>query len=67
MVIYTKKKTINLTLEKVLSAICFLAAMAFLIAVLLGIWRHLFTMGLCVAIGVMISDEESSEEQEKRH
>jgi hypothetical protein len=67
MVIYTKKKTINLTLEKVLSAICFLAAMAFLVAALFGIWRHLFTMGLCVAIGVMISDEESSEEQEKRH
>ena len=61
MVIYTKKKTINLTLEKVLSAICFLAAMAFLVAALFGIWRHLFTMGLCVAIGVMISDEESSE------
>ena len=67
MVIYTKKRTINLTLEKVLSAICFLAAMAFLVAALFGIWRHLFTMGLCVAIGVMISDEESSEEQEKRH
>lgn len=67
MVIYTKKKTFNLTLEKVLSAICFLAALAFLVAALFGIWRHLFTMGLCVAIGVMISDEESSEEQEKRH
>ena len=67
MVIYTKKRTINLTLEKVLSTICFLAAMAFLVAALLGIWRHLFTMGLCIAVGVMISDEETTTENEERH
>ena len=67
MVFYTKKKTFNLTLEKVLSTICFLAALAFLVAALFGIWRHLFTMSLCIAVGVMISDEETPTENEERH
>ena len=67
MVIYTKKGTFNLTIEKVLSTICFLAALAFLVAALSGVWRHLFTMGLCIAVGIMITDDKSPEEQEKRH
>lgn len=46
----------TLTLEKVLSAICFLAGIAFLIAALMGAWRYYLTMGLCFAIGYMISD-----------
>ena len=68
MMIYLKKRTIHLTLEKALSLICFLAGMAFLTAAVLGLWRHFFTMGLCFAIGVMISDESGDEDaKKKRH
>ena len=66
MVIYTKKGTVNLTLEKVLSVICYLAALAFLVAALLGVWRYLYTMGICIAVGVMISDQ-TPDEEERRH
>lgn len=66
--IYTKKRNIHLTLEKVLSAICFLAGTAFLVAALLGLWRHFFTMGLCFAVGIMITDEgEEVRAKKKRH
>lgn len=57
----------TLTLEKVLSTICFLVGIAFLIAALLGLWRHFFTMGLSFAIGIMIADSDGSAENEKRH
>lgn len=49
-------KTTRLTLEKVLSAICFAAAIAFLVAALFGLWRYLCITGICIAVGVMISD-----------
>ena len=65
MVIYTKKGNVHLTLEKVLSTICFLAGMVFLLAALLGLWRHFFTMGLCFAVGVMISDETQDGDSKK--
>lgn len=69
MVIYTKRGTVRVTLEKVLSLICFLAGIAFLIAALSGLWRHYITMGLCFAIGVMIADElpDEDEQKKKRH
>ena len=57
----------TLTLEKVLSTICFLVGIAFLIAALLGLWRHFFTMGLSFAIGIMIADSDKSFQNEKRH
>lgn len=63
----TKKEVKNLSLEKVFSAICFLAGLAFLIVAVLGLWRHFFTMGLCFTVGVMMSDEDSSSDvKEKR-
>lgn len=68
MMIYLKKRTIHLTLEKALSLICFLAGLAFLFVALLGLWRHFFTMGLCFAVSVMISDDSSEgDEKKKRH
>ncbi len=68
MMIYTKKRSVHLTLEKVLSIICFLAGIAFLLAALMGLWRHFFTMGLCFAVGVMISDETPDDDpKKKRH
>ena len=57
----------RLTLEKVLSSICFLTAAAFLVAALFGVWRYLFTMGLSIAIGVMISTDHDSDKKEERH
>ena len=66
MIIYIKKKAINLTLEKVLSAICFLSGMEFLIAALFGAWRYLITMFICFAIAVMISSD-TVDEKEERH
>lgn len=66
MMIYTKKRNIHLTLERVLSTICFLVGIAFLLAALLGLWRHFFTMGLCFAVGVMISDIDPDNDQAKK-
>ena len=57
----------SITLEKVLSTICFLAGTAFLIAAVMGLWRHFFTMGLCFSIGIMISDGKEPEVNKKRH
>ena len=68
MVIRTQKKTRVLTLEKIFSTICFIAGVAFLIAALFGLWRHFFTMGLCFAVGVMISEDHHKPElSKKRH
>ena len=39
-----------------------------LIVALMGTWRYYITMGLCFAIGVMISDELPEEDEKKeRH
>ena len=53
----------NLTLERVLSTICYMAGTAFMIVAILGLWRHFFTMGLSFAIGIMISDSGSSADE----
>lgn len=67
-VIYTKRGAVRITLEKVLSLICFIAGVAFLIVAIMGTWRYYITMGLCFAIGVMISDELPEEDEKKeRH
>ena len=67
-VIYTTRGAVRITLEKVLSLICFLAGVAFLIFAIMGTWRYYITMGLCFAIGVMISDELPEEDEKKeRH
>lgn len=68
MMIYTKKRAIHLTLEMVFATICFLAGLAFLVAALLGLWRHFFTMGLCFAVGIMMTDDaDESQAKKKRH
>ena len=66
MTINIKNRPVRITLEKVLATICFLSGIAFLIVALLGLWRHFFTMGICFAVGVMISDEADDDEQEKK-
>ena len=57
----------QVTMEKVLSTICFIAGIVFLVAALCGLWRHFFTMGLCFAIGIMIADDKDRKEKRKRH
>lgn len=53
------------TLEKVLSSLCFLFAALFLVVSIFGIWRHFITTGLCVAVGVMIYEEKPDELNKK--
>ena len=48
----------SITLEKVLSTICFLAGTAFMIAAVMGLWRHFFTMTICYATAVLVSEEK---------
>ena len=57
----------SLTLENIFSAICFIAGTIFLIVAISGLWRHFFTMGLCFAVGIMISDEEKPAQKKRRH
>lgn len=57
----------QMTMEKVLSIICFVAGALFLVAALCGMWRHFFTMGLCIAIGIMIAEDDDRKQKEKRH
>lgn len=57
----------SLTVERVLSAFCFLAGFVFLVVALLGVWRHFFTMSLCVTVGVMISDVSGTPKKNRRH
>lgn len=56
----------SMTVEKVLSSICFVAGLVFLVVAIFGVWRHFFTMSLCVAVGVMISDNPMDSVKEKR-
>lgn len=53
------------TLEKVLSSLCFLFAALFLVVSIFGIWRHFITTSLCVAVGVMIYEEKPDELNKK--
>ena len=57
----------RLTLEKVLSSICFLTVAAFFVAAISGVWRYFITMGLSIAIGLMISTDHDPDEKEERH
>lgn len=46
-------------MEKVLSAMCFVAGAVFFIIALLGAWRFFFTMAFCFAGGILISENET--------
>ena len=64
----TTRRIRTLSLEKIFSIICFIAGSAFLVIAILGLWRHFFTMGLCFAVGIMMSDDKpSSDITKKRH
>ena len=47
-------------IEKACSVFCYAAGVVFLILALCGAWRHLFTMSICFATGIMIAEDKTS-------
>ena len=45
-------------MEKICSIACFIVGAVFLIIALLGAWRHLFTMSVCVAVGLLAKEDK---------
>ena len=46
-------------MEKICSIACFVVGAVFLIVALLGAWRHLFTMSVCIAVGLLAKEEKN--------
>ncbi|MBQ2112843.1 MAG: hypothetical protein II194_06435 [Bacteroidales bacterium] len=46
-------------MEKICSIACFAIGGVFLIVALLGAWRHLFTMCICIAAGLLAGEDKS--------
>ena len=46
-------------MEKICSIACFVVGAVFLIVALLGAWRHLFTMCVCIAVGLLAKEEKN--------
>ncbi len=47
-------------LGKIISIVCYVAGLAFLITALLGSWQNIFTTGLCFATGFLIYEDAKS-------
>lgn len=45
-------------MEKICSIVCYAIGVVFFIIALLGAWRHLFTVGACIAVGLLASEEK---------
>lgn len=45
-------------LEHIMSAICYAAGAVFLVIALLGAWPHFFTMSICFATGILVSEDK---------
>ena len=45
-------------MEKICSIACYAIGVVFFIIALLGAWRHLFTVGACIAVGLLASEEK---------
>ena len=45
-------------MEKVCTTLCIIAGTVFLVIALLGLWRHFFTMTICYAAAVLVSEEK---------
>jgi hypothetical protein len=48
-------------MEKICTTICVIAGTVFLVIALFGLWRHFFTMGICYAAAVLVSEEKRVE------
>ncbi len=47
-------------LEKICAIACYSVGVVFFIIALFGAWPHFFTMSICFATGLLISDEEAT-------
>ena len=47
-------------MEKICSIACYAIGVVFLIVALAGAWRHLFTVGACIAVGILASEEKDA-------
>ncbi len=45
-------------MEKICSIACYTIGVVFFIIALLGAWSHLFTVGACIAVGLLASEEK---------
>ena len=46
------------TLETICSKACYITGAVFLVIALCGAWCHLFTMGVCMAAGFLIKEDD---------
>ena len=45
-------------MEKICSIACFIVGAVFFVVALFGVWRHLLTMSVCVAVGLLAKEEK---------
>lgn len=48
-------------MEKICTTLCIIAGTVFLVIALLGLWRHFFTMSICYATAVLVSEDKRSD------
>ena len=48
-------------MERICSIICYIAGTVFLVLAILGFWRHLFTMSICFAAGILAKEDKPKE------
>lgn len=48
-------------MERISSIICFIAGTVFLVLAIFGFWRHLFTMSICYAAGILAKEDKPIE------
>ncbi len=46
--------------EKICSVLCYVLGAIFFVVALFGAWPHFFTMSVCFAAGILISEDEAS-------
>jgi len=42
---------------RLISILCYVAGTIFLLAAIFGAWRYFFTMGICYAAGLLVSED----------
>ena len=47
-------------IENILSAACYITGAVFLVIALFGAWPHLFTMSICFATGILVSEDKKA-------
>ena len=47
-------------IENIFSAACYITGAVFLVIALFGAWPHLFTMSICFATGILVSEDKKT-------